>query len=99
MWVAISNNVDIAEMYVLDRHLKQSTEVKAFLSTATTDIIDFNLAEDRCCLVYRRYNLVGVMFSVIHVEGDGSILDVSHRYASDIDILYNTATTSAALEA
>ena len=108
--------LSIVYLHILDvdvayRHLWETVEVSCTTGCAADDMVDVDIAEARCCLVYLELlyllalsliaiveNLNGRLATVVKVEGDDICLNIKHRHVVDVDILYYATTTAGTLE-
>ena len=88
--------LSIVYLHILDvdvayRHLWETVEVSSTTGCAADDMVDVDIAEARCCLVYLELlyllalsliaiveNLNGRLATVVKVEGDDICLDIKH---------------------
>ena len=101
---------DVLQVDVLDWHLGQTIELHGTSGTIANDVLDVDIAEDWRLFVDRHLGgIVGIvavsqhlshrLAAIVHIEGDGVGLDVSHRDVADEDVLHDAATTTRRLEA
>lgn len=101
---------DILQFDALDRHLGQTVKLHSTSGTIANDVLNVDIAEDRCLLRNRHLRrVVGIvtigqhlgyrLAAIIHIESDGIGLNVCHRYVADEDVLYDAATATCRLEA
>lgn len=106
----------IVYLHILDvdiayRHLWETIEVSSTTGCTADDMVDVDIAEARCCLIYLELlyllalsliaiveNFYGRLATIIEIEGDDIGLDIKHRHVVDVDILYYATTTAGTLE-
>ena len=101
---------DILQFDALDRHLGQTVKLHSTSGTIANDVLNVDIAEDRCLLRNRHLRrVVGIvtigqhlgyrLAAIIHIERNGIGLDVCHGDVADEDVLYDTPTTTCRLKA